>query len=130
MMPPVFALLSAAAPVTAIIGTAPVRAYPAGVIPQNADGTANNALMPAITWQLVTGIPENYLCQAPTIDRMRVQVDCWALTLSAADALGNAARTALEDGAANTVVALNGHDYEPDTKRFRVSFDIEIWVSR
>lgn len=129
MMPPVFSLLAAAPAVTALIGTTPVRCYPA-VIPQTSDGQPNNALLPAITWQTIVGTPENYIDAPPAIEQSRVQIDAWALTLALAEQVFAAARTALEDGGRNVMVSSNGFDYEPETKRYRVSGDFEFWVSR
>lgn len=62
MYPPIFTLLSAAAGVTSIIGSSPCRAYPFGNAP---DGVTK----PYITWQNIGGSPENYLKDAPNIDR-------------------------------------------------------------
>lgn len=129
MMPPVFPLLAAAPDVTALIGTAPVRCYPA-VIPQTSDGQPNNTLLPAVTWLTIVGTPENYIDTPPTIEQSRVQVDAWALTLALAQQVFDAARAALEDGGRNVMASSNGFDYEPETKRFRVSGDFEFWVSR
>lgn len=129
MMPPVFQLLAAAPAVTALIGTAPVRCY-ASLIPQTSDGQPNNALLPAITWQTIVGTPENYVDAPPTIEQVRVQVDAWALSLGQAQQVFDAARVALEDTGRNVMASNNGFDYEPETKRYRVSGDFEFWVSR
>jgi len=57
---PVFTLLSNAGAVTAIIGTNPVRCYPAGNIPQ-ALGDDPNVNLPCVTWQTIGGTPNNLL---------------------------------------------------------------------
>lgn len=126
---PVFPLIAAAPAVTAVIGASPVRCYP-GVIPQTTDGTPNLTLLPCLVYQLITGTPEVYLSEASSIGQQRVQIDAYATTFAAATALAELARTALEDGATNVCVSENGNYYEPETKAFRSSFDMEFWVRR
>lgn len=128
-MAPVFELLAAAPAVTAIIGTNPMRCY-APLIPQTANGVPNNALLPAVTWQLIIGTPENYINAPATTSRQRIQVDAWALSLQQAEVLLSAARDALEADGRGVCVTENGFDYEPDTKRYRSSADFEFWVDR
>jgi uncharacterized protein DUF3168 len=60
--PPVFTVAAAASAVTALLGTAPVRLYPAGKAPQ---GVAK----PYATYQLAYGSPENYIGTLPDIDQ-------------------------------------------------------------
>lgn len=62
MYAPIFALLSANAGVTALLGTSPCRAYPFGNAP-------DQVTKPYITWQTIGGNPENYLKDSPNIDR-------------------------------------------------------------
>ncbi len=128
MIAPVFQLLAADAAVTAIIGTSPVRCYPGGNIPQ-VSGKDPDALMPCVTWQSIGGMPENMLSDRPVVDRLRIQIDCWAAGpngFNAATALSDAVQAALELN--GYCVSLNGHDYDSDTKRYRSSFDWSFWV--
>jgi len=123
MSVPVFALLAASSSVTTLIGTAPVRAFPANSMPQT-------QVLPAVTWQVISGQPESYLAERAGLDYFRVQIDCWASTYTDANQLAAAVREALEDGANNVLDAFNPDDYETETKRFRVSFDFSFWVDR
>lgn len=127
-LPPVFPLLAAAPAVTAIVGTNPVRVYPGGVIPQAAS-------MPAIAWLVVAGVPENMLGDRTVVDNQRVQIDCWADNFDAAMALFEAVRAALEGAA--YLVGINDPEgissntqFDPDTRRYRISSDWSFWVSR
>lgn len=113
-LPPVFTILAATSAVTAIVGTNPVRVFPAGDIPQG-------QLLPAVAWQGIGGLPYNLLSDRPPADHQRVQIDCWAHEFGVADNLANEVRYALE--LSGYLVSLNGSDYDPETKRFRVSFD-------
>ncbi len=124
-LPPVFTLLAAAAPVTAIVGTNPVRVFPAGNVPQ-VSGTDPNANLPCVTWQSIWGQPENMLGERPVVDNLRVQIDCWSTTFGGAQALADAVQAALELN--GYCVSINGHDYDTDTKRYRSSFDWSFWL--
>lgn len=125
MIPPVFTLLVASSDVTAIVGTSPSRIYPAGNVPEVTGGDPN-ANVPCISWQTIAGHPENYMSGRPDVDNQRIQIDCWALTFTQANALAAAAQAALE--LSGQCVSLNGHDYEPLTMRYRASFDFSFWV--
>jgi hypothetical protein len=126
-LPPVFSVLSNTSAVTAIVGTSPVRVYPAGNIPQVA-GANPNANLPCVSWQSLGGAPLNVLQGAAPANHPRVQIDCWATTFDAANALGDLVQAALESH--GYCVSLNGHDYENETKRYRASFDFNFFVSR
>lgn len=125
MLPAVFPLLRDAAAVTALIGTAPVRAYRHGSAPQN-------VAAPYVTWFLLSGEPQNVLDEVPRADRQTVQVDCWsdnAGTGSAGiDALAKAVRDAIEPHAHMT--AVSGDSQDPDTRRYRISMTFDFWTDR
>ena len=127
MIAPVFPLLSANSAVTDIVGTNPVRVYPAGNIPQSATSDPN-ANIPCVTWQTISGMPENMLADRPVVDNQRIQIDCWALTFGQANSLGDAVQAALELN--GYCVSINGHDFDSDTKRYRTSFDWSFWTQR
>ncbi len=121
MYPPIFATAAADAAVTALIGSSPVRFFPAGEAPQD-------VARPYATWQIVSGTPENYLDKAPDIDRFTVQVDVWAQTVTSARNVAAALRDAFEPEA--HVVAWRGEDVDATTSNHRYSFDIDWFVSR
>ena len=120
---PVFATASASAPVKVLIGSNPVRLYPAAEAP--AKGATGYAL-PYCTYQQIAGGPENYLNQSPDIDGSIVQVDVYGETVTSARAAFVALRNALQSSAYITSVREDGRD--PDTNNVRISFDVE-WLT-
>lgn len=125
MNPPVFANVAGHAPATALIGTNPVRCYQFGHGPQK--GSSGYAL-PYVTFQLIAGFPSNYLGQAPDSDSMTVQIDCWAETAASVRSVADAVRDALEP--VGYVVAWRGESKDPETKNYRISFDVDFIVER
>lgn len=121
MYPPIFATCAASAAVTALLGTAPTRLYPFGEAPQD-------VAYPYAVWQTVSGSPENYLGDRPDLDSYTVQVDVYADTGSSARAASAALRDAIEPAA--HVIAWRGESVEPETKRYRISFDVDWLVQR
>lgn len=127
-LPPVFTLLAAAPAVTAIVGTNPVRVFPGGVVPQG-------AAMPAISWLVVSGVPENLLADRAPVDNQRVQIDCWADDFVSVQTLFESVRSALESNA--YLVGMNDPEgtstntqFDPQTRRYRMSADWSFWVQR
>ncbi|HBO3174931.1 DUF3168 domain-containing protein [Pseudomonas aeruginosa] len=121
MFPPIFEVCAASGAVTALIGTNPVRMYPFGQAPQG-------VVYPYAVWQLVTGIPENYLGDLPDADSYTVQIDVYADTGAAARNVAKALRDAIEPVA--YVTSWRGESIDPETKRYRYSFDVDWIVQR
>jgi len=118
-------LLKAAAPVTAIIGSNPMRCYPAGIAQQNGAFDQN---IPLVTWFTVFTIPENYVAGRPTMDHVRLQLNAWAEDYNDALALFNACRVATE--LAGTWVDVNQDGYDDDVKRYYVLGHLEFQTLR
>lgn len=116
---PVFATLSASAAVKALIGSSPVRCYPAGEAPQG-------VTLPYATYQQVTGSPENYLGTTPDADGSTVQIDVYGATVSSARAAMAVIRDALEPVA--YVVAVREMGRDPETNNVRLSMDVD-WIT-
>lgn len=122
MLPPIFALLSTAPAVTALVGAGDAaRVYPWGE-------AQPDLVRPYVTWMVVAGAPENSQADAPPVDRFVVQLDCWGDTGTSAKAVAVAVRDAIETIA--HVTAYNPSDRDPDTGRYRMSFDAEFHVKR
>lgn len=121
MLPAVFPILAAAAPVTALIGTNPVRAYAHGRAPQT-------VAAPYVTWATQGGAPENTLTDTPPVDSYAVRVDCWSDDGTQCDALATAVRDAIQSQAHMTSVVAD--DRDPSTNRFRISMQFDFWVYR
>lgn len=116
MFPPIFAVCAAHTPLTALIGTDPVRLYPAMDAPQD-------ETKPYVVWQIIGGAPENYLAGRPDMDRYALQIDAYATTLTAARNLGQVLRDVIEPLA--YITGFRGEYKEPETNLYRISFDVE-----
>lgn len=121
MYPPIFATCAAAPAVNELLGTAPTRLYPFGEAPQG-------VTYPYAAWQTVGGAPENYLGSRPDIDSYTLQVDVYAETGASARAVATALRDAIEPKA--YITRWGGESKDPETGRYRISFDVDWHVSR
>lgn len=120
--PPIYSIAKNDSGVTAIFGVEP-RLYPFAEAPQA-------AISPYAVWQIVSGEPENYLGNRPDSDHHVVQVDVY----------GNANKPSIVRNAASALMyALEAKAYitryadesiDPDTKEFRVSFDVKFISTR
>lgn len=122
LAPDIYGWLGAASGVTALIGSgAAMRCGSAGTIPQD-------SAKPYVTWQVISGLPENYLDEAPDIDNFRVQINCWALDPADVDALALAVRSALEPHGHQITVVDDSQD--ETTKLYRYATDWSFWPAR
>lgn len=118
MMPPIFAILDSSAVVRALLGAAPnMRLFPFGEASQNTP-------RPYATFQVVSGVPENYIGQHPDADSYRVQVDAWAETQVSANQLALAIRDAIEPHA--YMVGSGSTTRDPETRAYRYMLDFEF----
>lgn len=121
MFPPIFQVCTAAAPVTALLGLNPTRLYPFGEATQG-------VIYPYAVWQTVTGLPENYIDRTPDMDSYTLQIDVYAETGTSVRAVAEALRDAIETSA--HIVSWRGESRDPETKRYRLSFDVDWFVAR
>lgn len=121
MFPPLFATLYASSAVKALLGTTPLRVYPAGEATQDTP-------VPYAVFQTITGTPENYLGSRSDIDSFIVQVDVYAATLSSARACASAIRVALEP--VSYITSLREPSKDPTTRNYRYSLDVDFWTER
>lgn len=122
MLPPVFALASTDATCAPLIGAGDAcRCYPFGQAPAD-------VAKPYVTWYVVAGDAENSLADLPPSDRFVGQLDVWGddavSTVNAARAL----RGAIEKY--GSVTGYNPSDRDPETGRYRYSFDADFIVAR
>lgn len=108
----VFRILSAASPVTAIVAA---RIFP---------DRSNGAVAPYVIYSRITGVADNLIQGGATHDRIRIQVDCYATTKTAAKALGVACRNALEAELMN--IGSNPSQFDESTKLFGDSRDYSL----
>jgi len=121
MTAPIFSVCAANSGVTELLGTGPTRLYPHGEAPE---GTAK----PYAVWQVVSGSPINYFNGVPDTDRYGLQVDVYAETASAANAVVVALRRAIAQQAYVTGFGIDTQD--PDTQNYRKGFDVSWLVSQ
>jgi len=125
----IYSKLSADPAVSALVST---RIYPS-VVPQGES-------MPAITYQMVSGVPEETTDTAQGWRVARFQITCWAETYSGAKTLAEAVRKDLHrySGTVNSVVIdsvlLENETDMPNLsvgtdvlRRFGKALDFEIW---
>lgn len=114
-MPPLFAICAADAGVTALLGAGTTRLYPFGDAPEN-------VAKPYAVYQVLNGVPENYLDEPPDIDEWNIQIDIYATSVNSANDVQKALRRALE--AHCYVTRLGSTGTEPSTKLKTTSLDI------
>lgn len=114
-MPPLFATCAANAGVTALLGAGTTRLYPFGDAPEN-------VAKPYAVYQVINGVPENYLDEPPDIDEWNIQIDIYATSVNSANDVQKALRRALE--AHCYVTRLGRTGTEPSTKLKTTSLDI------
>lgn len=113
----IFDTLKANAAVTAILGTKPLRVYPYSEAPQQVSA-------PYMTYGTIAGTPENYINQAPDVDRHLTQIDIWCDTVAQANAAYTAVRNCLE--AIGHVQNFQSITRDPETKRYNARFEIDF----
>lgn len=106
--------------VTALVGA---RVYPL-LIPE---GTP----LPCVTYQRVSGTPENTLEGHSGLEEVMVQVDCWSATYGGAKALAKQVRAAMAAAPFGSYLDQDRdlYDGEPNNTIYRVSCDYRCWHS-
>lgn len=121
MIPPIFPILSASAPVVALLGSSPLRVYPFGEASQT-------VLKPYAVWQNISGSPENYLGDLPDADSYTVQIDVYSDDLSGVINSARAIRNALEPVA--YVTSLGNTSRDTETRDYHYSLSVDFIVNR
>ncbi len=85
---------------------------------------------PAIVYSRISSLPFNTIVSASTLDQIRVQVDIYANTYSAAKTLAASVRTAMEAAAFKATLQTDQDLFEPDVKVYRVTQDFYVWDKR
>lgn len=119
MLPPIVAWMNASPAVVALLKPASVMRVFRDEVPETQPQPATGP--PAVVYRMVSGTPLHKLDCAPTIDNLRLQFDVWATTWPAADAVFAAVRDTLE---LHGNVTYNFTERDPDTRNWRVSFDM------
>lgn len=117
-MPPLFRVCAANAGVTALLGVSPTRLFPFGDAPEN-------VAKPYAVYQVLNGLPENYLADSPDVDEWNIQIDIYATTVADVTAVLKALRRALEPH--GYITRLGGTGTEPNTQLKTTGFDVS-WI--
>lgn len=86
-----------------------------------------NETLPAISFSRVATVPHDDLELTQNHEWVRVQVDCWAASYSAAKTLAAAVRAALQAAPVYGQLLTELDDADPDEKLYRVIQDFRIW---
>ncbi|EPJ0601573.1 DUF3168 domain-containing protein [Pseudomonas aeruginosa] len=122
MFAPIYSVVSGDAACQALLGGSPdTRIFPFG---EADEGT----LYPYAVWQVVSGSPENYLAGLPDADGVTLQVDIYASTSASAYAVAKALRNVIEKSA--YIVRWGPQPRDPQTKSYRISFDVDWLIPR
>lgn len=121
MIAPFFSVCSVNLKVKELLGDDPVRIYPFGM-------HDDNLVYPYAVWQNIDGEPENYLKQNPDIDRYSIQVDVYGDTDEDTIAVARALRDAIQSKA--YITRWNAQGRDPETLKYRYSFDVDWLVNR
>lgn len=119
MRAPVYATCQASAAVKLVLGD-PVRVF--------GFGEADDSVLPYAVHQVAVGVTENTLADVPDMDNPTTQIDVYGETPAQVLAAADAIRGAVELVA--YVSGWRGESKDPETKRFRVSFDVDWFTSR
>lgn len=104
-----------------LMAASPVIALTAGrIFPDRSGG----AVAPYIIYSRISGVADSLLEGGATHDRIRVQVDCYAPTKTAAKTLGILCRNAIEAESIN--LGANPSQFDEETKLFGDSRDYSL----
>jgi hypothetical protein len=82
---------------------------------------------PCIVYFRINSSPVNTIDGGATLDLVRIQVDTYANTYSAAKVLAGSVRSALENSNVKATLQTDQDLFEPDLKVYRVSQDYYVW---
>jgi len=122
MFPPVFQTAKNSPAVTALLQTGNIlRVF-------LFDEAQQNTPYPYAVWQIIGGIPENYLGDLPDLDNFTTQIDVYANSAAEAWAAGKALRDSFEKVA--YITSWRGTTRDQETKKYRLSFDVDWKTER
>lgn len=121
MIPPIFSILNASAPVKSLLGSKPLRFFPWSDAPQNVS-------KPYATYGVFNGNPINYIDRVPDMDNLGTQVDVWASTTQSCIDVATAIRDALEPHA--HMISTQSYERDSETKLFRCRMDFNFFTGR
>lgn len=84
---------------------------------------------PYLVWTITSAVPENTLSCDPVVDDQRVSVSVYARDQATARRATQYAAESAEDKLGHIIFG-PWDTYEPLTKLYRYSFDVEVWNDR
>ena len=117
---PIYALCKASSAITALLGNKP-RVYRFGQAP-------SKPTLPYVTWQQITGYPENNLSDRPDYDYLSIQIDIYGIDADSSDAVKEALVDAIE--AITNITAWNGEGRDGATTNYRITFSVDWFIGR
>jgi hypothetical protein len=117
-MPPLFAICAADPRVTALLGEGPVCLFPFDDAPQV-------GARPYAVYQVLTGVPEDYVDDRPDLGSWIMQIDVYADTGAEATSVREALQYAIETQA--HITRIGGTGTERETKLKIISLDVS-WL--
>jgi hypothetical protein len=87
----------------------------------------SGTVRPAITYQRISTEPVNSIVGSSGLDRVRMQIDCWAGTFQAAVEIAEAVRTLMAAAGFQGLLDNQSSEFEEETRLYRVSSDFFVW---
>jgi hypothetical protein len=123
MTPNIFQIVSASTVCKQLLGAPPRMRFV-----EFGEAVQGDTTLPYAVWQLVTGVPSNYLGQLPDSDDMRIQVDVYASQQLPARAVAIAVRNAIEPHA--HMVSFAQRPRDATTRNYGYLMDFEFLTDR
>jgi hypothetical protein len=123
MTPAIFSMVAASSACKALLGSPPSMRFV-----EFGEAVQNPGSLPYAVWQLISGLPANYLGQLPDNDDTRIQVDVYASQQLVARALAIAIRDAIEPHAHMVSYAQRPRD--ATTRNYGYLMDFEFFTPR
>jgi hypothetical protein len=123
MTPAIFSMVAASPACKALLGSPPKMRFV-----EFGEAVQGDSTLPYAVWQLVSGVPANYLGQLPDGDDMRIQVDVYADQQLPARAVAIAISRAIEPHAHMVNFAQRPRD--PITRKYGWLMDFEFLTDR
>lgn len=121
MNPRLFEIIKSDAACRQVFGSNPVRFMPF----DDADQTQKT---PYATWYVISGEPHNTLSCPPTADDYLIQIDIFGETAEEVLKAATTLRNVCEKH--GYITNLKGQQRNPDTRKYRMAFDIEMTQER
>lgn len=118
---PLYEACKSSAAVRNLLGGNTLRIYEFGQAP-------SKPVLPYVTWQQITGYPENNLSERPDHDYFSTQIDIYAATGISAQTVKTALVDAIEP--VTNITSWNGEGRDSATTNYRITFSADWFIGR